>query len=266
MKRLTLLLTIAALCSLGLATPVLAAVPGNDSYASRSIVGSMPFTDALDTSDATTDATDAEALIGCGAPAIDASVWYALTPEADGGILIDAAGSDYAVGIAVLSGEPGAFALHGCDAGSMVVSGTAGEALTILVFDFDGVGNGGNLELSIDAAPPAPVLELTIADHGTVNQRTGFATIRGTVTCSGGGEADQNVLEVHLVQWIGRVRILAFGASGFVCDGTTKSWVVTMLGDNGRLGGGKATISAFAMSCGAICGEAFVERAITLRR
>ena len=50
-----------------------AVAPGNDLYGGRTVVGAVPFTDSLDTTEATTD-TDLNVV--CGAPATDASVWY----------------------------------------------------------------------------------------------------------------------------------------------------------------------------------------------
>jgi len=42
MKRLGVLISIVALWSLAFATPALAAVPGNDAHAGRTVIGSLP--------------------------------------------------------------------------------------------------------------------------------------------------------------------------------------------------------------------------------
>ena len=76
MKRAPILISIVALASMGLAAPVLAAAPGSDVYSGRTVIAAVPFSDSMDTTEATTDADDAEANAGCGAPATDASVWY----------------------------------------------------------------------------------------------------------------------------------------------------------------------------------------------
>ena len=44
---------------------MLAAAPGNDAYASRTVIGSIPFSQTLDTSAATTDANDVEINAQC---------------------------------------------------------------------------------------------------------------------------------------------------------------------------------------------------------
>src|SRR5215475_5957928 len=78
---------------LGTAGPAVAAAPSNDTYAGRAVVGSLPFTETLDTTEATTDADDAD-LMAASAPycgsglTTDASVWYQVT-TAGGGIDLD---------------------------------------------------------------------------------------------------------------------------------------------------------------------------------
>lgn len=266
MKRAVLMATVVVLSCLGLASPVLAASPGNDLYAGRSIIAALPYSDAVDTSEATSDDLDAAVNANCGAPATDASVWYEFTPSADGLIGIDAFASDYTVGIIVIAGTPDASELRGCAPGGFSVSTTAGETLTILIFDYDGVGNGGNLVLSVTEAPPPPVLELTVASQASVNPRTGVAIIRGTITCTGGEESGKNFLEVQLTQIVGRFRIDGSGSTTFACNGLTEAWSVEVVSYNGVLGGGKATVSAFAFACSFDCGSAEAQRTVTLRR
>jgi len=267
MKRSMIVMALGALVSLMLVGPVLAASPGNDTYAGRTMVGALPFTDAIDTTQATTDALDTEVNADCGAPATDASVWYELTPDADAEILIDTSGSDYTVGTLLLTGAPGSFTAQACVAGSVTFSATAGQTLTIFLFDFDEIGNGGNLSLSITELPPPPSLEVTIDRSGTVNQRTGIATVKGTITCTGGDESGKYFLEGQLTQSVGRFLIQASGGgSGFACDGTAEAWSIELVGQNGRLSGGKATVSIFAFACMFSCSSVEKTQVITLKR
>jgi hypothetical protein len=266
MRRLAVLTGVVAIMSLGLAGPALAAAPGNDTYATRQSITSLPFTNSLDTSEATTDALDAEANAECGAPATDASVWYELIPDADAHVLLDANASDYAVGLIVLTGAPGSFTTQACGPGSVGLSVSAGVTLTVLVFDYDGVGNGGNLELTADTAPPPPVLDLTVDAKGSVDARTGLATVRGTITCSGGDESGKAFIDVRLTQVVGRFRFDANAGTGFICDGTTQGWSVELRSDSGKFAGGKASVVAFAFACTFDCAEDVVERVITLRK
>jgi hypothetical protein len=266
MRRLAVLTSVVAMMSLGLAGPALAATPGNDTYATRQSITSLPFTDSLDTSQATTDALDAEANAECLAPATDASVWYELVPDADGYLSLDANASDYAVGLIVLSGTPGSFTLVACGAGGVGIPVSTGVALTVLVFDYDGVGNGGNLELTIDTAPPPPLLDLTVSATGSVNARTGIATVRGTITCTGGEELGKNFMFVQLTQSIGRFQFAGEGWADFACDGTTHAWSTEVASGNGKFGGGKARVHASAVACTFACAEAQVDRTVTLKR
>ena len=106
--RLTLglVLTVAALGA-G-AAPALAQPPANDTFAGAIAITAVPFSQTLDTTQATVDAVDAEAVAACGvAVSTSASVWYAYTPARDGLVTVDTAGSTYGTGIAVLTGTPG---------------------------------------------------------------------------------------------------------------------------------------------------------------
>ena len=60
MKRIAMLVGLTAILNLALISPVLAAAPTNDTYTGRTVIGSLPFTDTVDTTEATTDADDAE--------------------------------------------------------------------------------------------------------------------------------------------------------------------------------------------------------------
>ena len=266
MRRLMFTLAVVGLSSLGLVGPVLAAAPTNDTYADRTTIGALPFQDSRDTSEATTDQTDAEANAGCGAPATDASVWYELVPAADAQILVASEGSDYAVGIIAVTGGPGSFELQGCGPGGVSISGTAGVPIAILVFDYDGVGNGGNLELSVTLAPPPPQLALTVDAAGTFNARTGIATVRGTIQCTGGEELGKNFISIQLTQTVGRFRFTGEGYGNFVCDGATHPWAFEVASASGKFSGGRATALVFAIACTFECAEAQADRTITLKR
>ena len=103
----------------GTAAPALAAPPGNDTYAGRTVVGSVPFTQSLDTTEATTDADDAELNAQCGAPVTDASVWYQVTAAADGGMVVDVSQSSFSAGAIVATGSPGNWTVVACAPGTV---------------------------------------------------------------------------------------------------------------------------------------------------
>jgi hypothetical protein len=279
MKRLAVLISLVAASSLAFATPALALVPSNDAYVGRTGIGALPFTDTVDTTDATTDPDDTEMNLNCGFPATDASVWYEVTAPSDETIVIDASGSTYPVGILVATGSPGTFAGVGCgvsggsaphpDAigGPAVFHAVAGESYAILAVDpqFDGGGNGGTLSISVDVAPPPPVVSSTVDGTGHFNKVTGSATVTGTVLCT--GVADVAFIDVQLSQNVGRVStVTGFGETEFTCDGTTQTWSVEVFPFNGLFKGGRAVAMTFAVACGPFeCGENDVTRSIRLR-
>jgi hypothetical protein len=251
--------------------PVLAAVPSNDGYAGRIVVGQLPFETVVDTADATTDADDADANVGCGAPATDASVWYEYTAASDGPVILDASASSYSAGFLVATGVPGSFSPEGCGPGQLTIYAVAGVTYAILVFDdqLDEAGNGGSLQLSITTAGPPPVVDLTVDATGTFEPRTGAAIIRGTVTCTGGSVETEgkSFINVQLRQLVGRIAINAEGGTDFACDGETHPWSVELLSLAGKFGGGRATVAAFSFACGVFdCASDSVDQTVTLRR
>lgn len=55
----------------------------------------------LDTTEATTDGDDAQLNETCGAPATDASVWYAFVAGSDAVVVVDVSQSGYSAGVLV---------------------------------------------------------------------------------------------------------------------------------------------------------------------
>jgi hypothetical protein len=249
------------------AAPAVAAPPSNDTYPGRTVVGSVPFTQTLDTSEATTDADDAELNAECGAPATDASVWYEFTAVADGGMVVDVSGSDFPAGAIVATGSPGNWTVVACAPGAVAWPAIAGETYTILVFDdqSDGGGNGGTLNITIGPAPPAPTIDVTVDPVGKFDARTGTATISGTVTCTGATEFAY--VDIELRQAVGRVStVTGYAFLDVTCDGTTYPWTVEVFPDNGKFAGGKAVSVTFAVACGALeCGTDYQEWIVRLR-
>lgn len=248
------------------AAPALAAPPGNDLYPGRTVVGAVPFTDQVDTTQATTDADDQEVNTTCGAPALDASVWYELTAATDDVLLADVSGSSYSAGVAVVTGAPGSFSLVACGPGATAWQASAGTKYTLLAFDdqFDGGGNGGVLNLKVEVAPPPPALEVTVSPTATFNSRTGAVTLTGTINCE--DTAQFAFVDAQLTQRVGRMLIRGFGGTDVTCDGTTRPWSFMVQGDNGLFKGGKAAQVTFSLACGvAFCSEYLAEQTIQIK-
>jgi hypothetical protein len=252
-----------------LAAPAaLAAVPSNDTFAGTQIIAGIPFSTSLDTSDATTDADDAQANASCGAPATDASVWYAITPAASGGIVVDVATSSYSAGVIVVTGSPGSFILEACGPGTIAFFAAGGVTYSLLLFDdqLDGSGNGGTLNVTVAEVPPPPSIDVTVNPKAQFNAHTGEATLSGTVVCS--ADTSFSFIDVQLSQKVGRIStIRGFGSIEVSCDGAVHPWAVTVVPDSGEFRGGKGASVTFAVACGVFdCSFDFEERQVQLSR
>ncbi len=249
------------------AVPAWAAAPDNDGYAGRTVIGSLPFNQTLDTSEATTDPDDAALNAYCGYPATDASVWYQVTAPTTGTMVLNLYQSSYSAGAVVATGSPGNWTVAGaCVSGYGTPPVVAGQTYTILAFDdqWDGGGNGGTLNISLDWGPPPPTLDITVNPSGQVDTRTGEATVSGTATCT---NAQWASAYVELRQAVGRlITVTGSGSAGLTCDGAPHTWAAEVYPYSGKFAGGKAAGTAYASACGPLeCRDDSAQRTITLR-
>jgi hypothetical protein len=248
----------------------MAAPPSNDTLAGATAIDAIPFGDAVDTTEATTDADDDE-LAASNAPCdprqsglqLAKTVWYSVNLASGTDLSVDFAGSDFQPGVIVATGGPGSWSVVTCGFNASFVA-AAGETYFLLVFDVFGT-TGGQLEINVSEPLPPPEVSLTVDPLGHVAARTGSATINGTVLCS--GAADFTDLEVMVSQPVGRFTVMGFFSTDFVCDGTLHTFTAEVVPFNGKFAGGRATVSAFASACGSSseCGEDSVEQRIMLR-
>jgi hypothetical protein len=264
-RSVTVLLAAVLLIALQ-AAPAAAAPPSNDTFGGATVV-SLGFSELLDTTEATTDADDAQLNATCGAPATDASVWYSFTAAADGGVVVDVSQSNYSAGVLVGVGTQGSLDTVTCGPGTVGFAAAAGTTYYVLAIDdqFDGGGNGGTLQISFNEAPPPPTVDITVDPVGRFDAQTGAAFLTGTYSCSNGDFID---VFGEARQAVGRFVVVGF--FGFfdvgTCDGTSRSWSATVVPDNGKFAGGKAMTVTFAFSCGVFeCAEDFVEQTVRLR-
>src|SRR5215510_6038780 len=133
---------LAVVISLAGFSPALAAPPSNDTFPNATSV-SLGFSEQLNTSEATTDADDAQLNTNCGAPATDASVWYAIQGT-DQGIIVDVSSSDYSAGVLVGVGTQGNLSIVACGPGTVGFFAAAGETYYVLAIDDQLNGDGLN--------------------------------------------------------------------------------------------------------------------------
>lgn len=243
----------------------LAAPPSNDTF-SGATPASIGFNEILDTLQATTDNADAQLNATCGAPATDASVWYAIQGS-DQNVVVDVSGSNYTAGVLIGVGSQGNLQTVACGPRTVTFFAAAGTTYYVLAIDdqLDGGGNGGSLSISFTEIPPPPKVDLNVDRFGTVDTRTGVATISGTYTCSNG---DFISTSVNASQNVGRFTIFGFGSffdSG-TCDGTPHFWSANVFPQNGKFAGGKSLTTTFTFACGPFqCSSGFGEQIVQLR-
>jgi hypothetical protein len=262
---------VAALAS-SLAAPAAAAPPANDDIGSPTVVGALPWTENQDTTEATTGATDPDFCFG--GTADGATVWFEFTAGQSRRYAASTAGSDYDTTLYVGTPSGGGLDVIDCtddspglDLQSRVAwQADAGTTYLIMVGTCCGGGGGGGgaLVFTVDEAPPAPTVDLTIGANGSVT-RSGVATVRGTATCTG---APSLSLEIEVKEQVGRKIFTGFGeASLDSCSSQGTDWEVSVTAEDGKFGSGKVTVNAFAVGCNvAECAEDSESRQVSLKR
>jgi hypothetical protein len=240
--------------------------PPNDDIANATVFTTLPFTDGpLDTTVATTALDDPDCA-GNGP-----TVWYVFIPAAGGFVMVNTFGSDYDTTLSVYTGEPGALTQITCnDDFNSLQSLVSFEAIAdtpyyIMVGSFAS-GPGGSLIFNADVTPPPLVFDLALSGKGSVNAKTGVATIRGTVTCSGPGYVYD--LYGTLQQKKGRVLFRAdFFAGGFECTPPETAWSATAASPNGLFTGGKTILSnVFSYACNELyCDDVYIPGPVTVQ-
>jgi hypothetical protein len=272
MKRSIVLLVFAfvSICLSATARVAMAAPPSNDDFA-NAIVAGIPFTNMQSTVEATTAADDPNCA-GNGP-----TVWYRFTPTTNARINANTFGSNYDTTLSVYTGSRGALTQLACndDTGSVQSSVSldvvAGTTYHFMVGAFNS-GPGGSLVFSLDVAPPAVTIQVTIDPLGSVVPSNGAVTLSGTITCSRPVTISLSGL---LQQKRGRTTVIGFPNAFFECSGTT-TWTAPVFysallfrGRSALLftsGQADATITAFAFD--PLTGEVVfdqTDRAISLR-
>jgi hypothetical protein len=156
------------LCGLGVSAAVATAQPANDDCVNATVIGSLPFTDTVDTTTATTEASDP--VIDCGdSPASMKikSVWYRYVAAGPILLEVNTLGSDYDTKVVAHLGTCGALVSTFCnddiddrlqpstESSRMLVTLGAGDEVWIeAVDDFNGgVGDGGTLVFNVLETP-----------------------------------------------------------------------------------------------------------------
>jgi hypothetical protein len=228
------------------------------------VISSLPFSDTVDTTQATSDATDAEAATACGFSSVElsATVWYAFTPSADQAVVVSTAGSNYTTGVAVVTGQPGSFAGVTCTVGEVEFVARAGQTYYM---DAAGVfgSTGGTLDFSV-TGKPAPVFTVDRSAH--FDSKTGAATVTGSLACPAGFLGDSINLSVS--QRVGRGAVSGSALAPVTsCGAVPQPWSITIHPSSGsKFAGGRANVAANFLFCddSGVCGPDLVNQSVKL--
>jgi Family of unknown function (DUF6299) len=238
--KLKLILTTAIVgAALALPGSAWAQAPPNDTFEQATVISSVPFSQVLDTTQATTDSTDAEALAACEllppVPPLAASVWYVYTPLTDRVVTVDTFGSSYTTGLAVVTGSPGSLSAVICFAVIGRFTPVPGDTYYIGISDITG-GHGGSLNVSVTA----PELGGAVDKFGRIDPQTGEATLTGTITCMANLSGD---VFLTLTQRSGQTTVTGSGSTTLICNGREQTWSITVQPTGGSFKNGRATVA-----------------------
>ncbi len=223
------------------------ASPPNNDVPAGSIHVTLKRTVVENTTKATTGPFDAKVGRWCRAPLTKASVWFRYTAPDDKGFIIDASHSNYTVGLMVFRGVPTGRSIRDCGRTTLPLRSQAGRTYTIMAFSSTAT-QGGQLRLSIQPAPPAPSLNVSVNPEGQADA-DGNAHISGTFTCA---NASALYGESELTQIWERLKISGYVELEYrgMCDGQPHPWNRIVTSENGLYGAGAATVESYSVACG----------------
>jgi hypothetical protein len=239
------------------ATGVSAAPPNNDEFGDARVVGALPYTNTVDTSDATRSEPDQDCFGG-----EVHTVWYRFTASATAPTLVEVdAAFDATLSVFTGTGD----ALEGIDCAddppSLVLDARSGTTYHIMVASCcDEPGGSATLRLS---ELRAPRLDVRLGG-GTADTRTGDGSARGGVTCQGVRRTTISV-QVRQRTRTGRI-VTGYGETSARCVGAARRWNALVLSDR-ALRPGWARVMVWARACGGgVCVTDRVNRIIWLSR
>lgn len=219
-----------------------AAAPVNDDRANATVISTLPFTDAVDTVDATTEPEDPDCF-GSGH-----TVWYSYTAPSDMTFraFADTFGSSYDTTLSINTSDGQLECNDDTDGlqSTALFEMVGGVTYDIMVGSFFG-GDGGALQFNIEATPPLDI-KVTLDPTGKVDTKTGKATLSGTVHCS---YPTWVGIDGYLKEKVNHVILSGdFDGVYVYCRGETTWTSPAFTADNGLFKGGKASAELFAFA------------------
>jgi hypothetical protein len=257
----------------GSAAPAAAAAPSNDSFRDPIVIGSIPYTNSQDTTEATSSATDPGYCHDPGFARDAATVWYSYTPTSAGPLGATTFGSDYNTTLYVGTLKGSRLQVIACGDDSRTLQSTvrfdavAGQTYLFMIgtSPFEPDVNGGNLVFNLDVGPVAQVVDLVVDPVGSLAGTD--ALFRGTVSCSAPTDLGSLVV-AELSQSIdGR---FAAGV-GFLdvpgCPGSEIPFEIRVPSEIGRFQPGEATAQFIYAACNTFeCANETIDLTVQLVR
>jgi hypothetical protein len=270
----SLLSVIAAAALMALyVTPVAADAPGNDSIRSPIVIGSIPYTNSQNTSEATSSATDPGACLDPSVGRDSATVWYSYAATTSGPLGATTFGSDYDTTLYVGTLKGSRLQVVACGDDSRTLQSTArfdavaGTTYFFMVGRsvFDSGGPGTTLVFNLDVGPVAQVVDLVVDPVGSVVGTD--ATFRGTVSCSAPTDLGSLVI-AELTQIVDGKNN---AGTGFLdvpgCPGTEIPFEIRVPSEIGRFRPGEGTAQFIYAACNTFeCANETIDVIVTLER
>jgi hypothetical protein len=256
----------AAVLVLASAPAVSAAGPVNDKSSGAIVLGSIPASVAIDTSEATSSRTDPGYCHGPEMGPDPATVWFEYTATESGPLGATTFGSDYDTTLYVGTSDRGGFSQIACGDDSRTLQSAvrfdavAGETYLFVVgtSPFDG-GVGGNLVFNLDVGPPAQIVDVTLDPNGVLVRQT--AVFHGTVSCTA-PTTFQSAVVVELDQGEGSRAADYIGFADITdCPATELPFGIVVEQQVGHLRPGPVTLQVIFAACNDFeCGNATIEQ------
>jgi len=228
-----------------LPTSALAAAPANDDVTAATVIPALPFTDTVDTSEATAAAGD----LDCSGLEDTHTVWYAITPTTD---MLLGLRTEFQfaaeVSTSVASGSPGSLNFLQCSfASTQTLDAKAGTTYYIQLASA-GTDPGGLISFSVVPVDPVTVT-LKLDKTGRIDG--GVITVSGALQCSRPLPPGSEVaVQGTLTQDSANGWLVPFH-SAVGCPTTPLRWQTTVQVLASTFVRGTATLTATAFACDA---------------
>jgi hypothetical protein len=227
-----------------LPAPASAAPPANDDIGAATVVGALPFSHTVDTSEATAAAGD----LDCSGLEDTHTVWYTITPRTDVvvGLRTTPQFPEH-VFTSVATGSPGSLSFLQCSSlDTQTLDATAGTTYFIQLSSA-GDDPGGLVTFSVEQVRPISVF-LALRKTGNLDQ--GMVTVGGTLRCSRALPAGAEVAVQGTLSQGGASGVLVPFHSAVGCPTRTRlRWRTTVQVLSGAFAPGPAALTATAFAC-----------------